>query len=300
MISGFGIPALPEEATTAHLGVLDVLCRSPPRPSGRQLDWAQHLAVLATRPREWREFDRTRLAGEAYHRGVAVSYELDRELGIFELRDGFLEHTRRAWALLPPFDSVPPRILDIGCGTGTPSLELARLGGGDVVGIDIDEAALAVLRERAGDVGLGDRVTTWRVSLEENGLPDAAFDVLWEEGVLHMLDVDRSLSECRRLLKPGCHLVMHETTLWLDGIRERLADHGFAVRATHPLPRHFWLTHWADPLDARLRAFERSHDLNALNETTASALATHRAAVAAIRADPDATRCAYWVVARAE
>jgi SAM-dependent methyltransferase len=231
---------------------------------------------------------------------MAVSYELDRELGIFELRESFLEHTRQAWQLLPPFESVTPRILDIGCGTGTPTLELARLSGGEVVGIDIDEAALEVLHRRSIAAGLDGRITTHCVSLLQTGFADASFDLLWEEGVLHMLDVDRSLGECRRLLKFGCHLVMHETTRWLDGIRRQLADHGFAVRAEHPLPEHIWLTHWAEPLDARLRAYERAHDLEALDEVTAAALASHRAAVASIRADPDATSCAYWVAGRVE
>jgi SAM-dependent methyltransferase len=229
---------------------------------------------------------------------VAVSYDLDRELGIVELREGFLEHTRRAWALLPPFDAVLPRILDIGCGTGTPTLELARLSGGEVVGIDIDEAALEVLRRRTAAAGLGGRVATCCVSVLETGFADAAFDLLWEEGALHLLDVDRSLGECRRLLKPGGHLVMHETTRWLDGTRGALVDRGFAVRAAYPLPKHLWLTHWAEPLDERLRQFERSHDLGGLDEFTAGALATHRAVVASIRADPDATSSAYWIVRR--
>ena len=231
---------------------------------------------------------------------MAVSCDLDQELGIFELRERFLEHTRRAWELLPPFVSVPPRILDIGCGTGTPTLELARLSGGEVVGIDVDRAALGVLQRRAVDAGLGDRVTTCCVSLQKSGLPDAAFDLLWEEGLLNMLDIDRSLGECRRLLKPGCHLVMHETTVWLDGIRERLANAGFAARAAHPLPKHFWLTDWAEPLGERLRAYEGSVDVEALDEATAAALATHRAAVESIRADPDATNCEYWLVERVE
>jgi SAM-dependent methyltransferase len=231
---------------------------------------------------------------------VVVSYELDRELGIFELREAFLEHTRRAWALIPPFGSASPRILDIGCGTGTPTIELARLSGGEVVGIDIDEPALEVLRRRVVDAGLGDRVTIRHASLHDNGFPGAAFDVLWEEGVLHLLEVDRSLSECRRLLKPGCHLVMHETVRWLDGIRGTLIDHGLELRSMVPLPRHFWLTHWAEPLDERLRAYEQLHEGEVVDELTAAALAAHRAAVELIRTDPDATSCAYAVAQRVE
>ncbi|MEE4273052.1 MAG: hypothetical protein V2I67_15370 [Thermoanaerobaculales bacterium] len=53
---------------------------------------------------------------------------------------------------------------------------------------------------------------------------------------------------------------------------------------------------WPEPLDARLRAYEGELGVEALDEATVSALAGHRAAVDAIRADPDATGCAYWIV----
>jgi len=226
---------------------------------------------------------------------VTISYELDRELGVFELRDSFLGHTRRAYALLSPFAAGPPRILDIGCGTGTPSLELARLSGGEIFGIDVDEPALEVMRERVAEAELGGRVSARCVSLYETDFPDADFDLLWEEGVLHLLDTDRSLGQCRRLLKPGCHLVMHETNLWFDRARDRLTDFGFTVRRTYPLPEHYWLTAYAEPLDAKLRAFVQSHDIEALDDITARALATHRKAVASIRADPGATDCAFFI-----
>ena len=227
---------------------------------------------------------------------MTISHDLDRALGIFELREPFLEHTRRAYGLLPPFEAGPPRILDIGCGTGGPSLELARLSRGEVVGIDVDEPALEVMRERVAREGLGDRVTARWVSLYENDLPDASFDLLWEEGVLHLLDTDRSLPQCRRLLKPGCHLVMHETNVWFERVRDRLADFGFELRQRHPLPELYWLTAYAEPLDANLRAYAQSHDVDTLDEDAAKAFATHRAAVASIRADPGATDCAFYLL----
>jgi SAM-dependent methyltransferase len=227
---------------------------------------------------------------------MTTSYELDRELGVFELRESFLEHTRQAYALLPPFDAAAPRILDIGCGTGAPSVELARLSGGEVVGIDVDEAALEVMRKRVAEAGLGDRVTVRYDSIYETGFPDASFELLWAEGVLHLLDTDRSLPQCRRLLKPGCHLVMHETNLWFDGVRDRLADFGFALRQKHPLPEHYWLTAYAEPLDEKLRAFMRTRDAETLDEVTVEALAVHRAAVASIRADPGAMDCAFYIL----
>ena len=227
---------------------------------------------------------------------MTISYDLDRALGIFELRESFLEHTRRAYGLLPSFKGGPPRILDIGCGTGVPSLQLARLSRGEVVGIDVDERALELMRERVAREGLGDYVTARCVSLYETDFPDASFDLVWEEGVLHLLDANRSLPQCRRLLKPGRHLVMHETNKWFDRVRDRLPDFGFTLRQALPLPEHCWLTLYAEPLDAKLREFAQSCDVEALDKVTAKALATHRAAVASIRADPGATDGAFYLL----
>ena len=45
-----------------------------------------------------------------------------------KIRKRFLKYTRKAFRMLPQIDK--PRILDIGCGSGIPTLELARLGQG--------------------------------------------------------------------------------------------------------------------------------------------------------------------------
>ena len=94
--------------------------------------------------------------------------DIDRALNLDELRGRCLVHTRKAYRLLSPLDQ--PRILDIGCGRGGQTLELARLGGGPVVGIDIDRTALAVLQQRIKQAGLGDRIETILVSLLDNRL----------------------------------------------------------------------------------------------------------------------------------
>ena len=56
------------------------------------------------------------------------------------IRKRFLKYTGRAFRILPQINK--PRILDIGCGSGVPTLELARLSHGEVMAIDIDQPAL--------------------------------------------------------------------------------------------------------------------------------------------------------------
>jgi SAM-dependent methyltransferase len=216
--------------------------------------------------------------------------DIDQELNVAELRGRCLEHSRRAYRLLPPLEQA--RILDIGCGQGQQTMELARLCGGEVVGIDIDQAALSRLRQQIDQAGLGDRVKAIHVSLFDNGFDDNSFDLLWEEGVLHLLDESRSLPECRRLLKPVGYLVLHESIVWFESIREKLPESGFELVDQYMLPKHFWWTDYGAPLEERIRAFRETHG----DVTDSPKLTEHENVIATIKNDPDRTDCGFYLV----
>ena len=93
--------------------------------------------------------------------------DIEQILGVQELRMRALEHTRKAFGLLPVLDR--PRILDIGCGQGSQTIELARLSGGEVIGIDIDETALSRLRKRIEELEVSSQVTVRMCSLFASG-----------------------------------------------------------------------------------------------------------------------------------
>ena len=71
------------------------------------------------------------------------------------IRKRLLKYTRKAFRMLPEMDK--PRILDIGCGTGIPTMELARLSNGRITGLDIDKTALNELYIKIEKAGLSDR-----------------------------------------------------------------------------------------------------------------------------------------------
>jgi SAM-dependent methyltransferase len=171
-------------------------------------------------------------------------------------------------------------------------VELARLGGGEVVGIDIDRAALSRLQQRIDQAGLGDRIEAIHVSLLDNEFDDSSFDLLWEEGVLHLLDASRSLPECRRLLKSGRYLVMHETIEWFESIRDNLPRSGFELVDRYMLPRHYWWTDYGAPLEERIRAYRGAHG----DAADSPKLAEHESAVASIKSDPDRTACGFYLL----
>lgn len=81
-----------------------------------------------------------------------MSKDLHSELDRDHLRERLLKYTRKAFQLLPELDK--PRILDVGCGSGVPTIALAKLGKGEVVGLDMDQTLLDELNRKIEREGL--------------------------------------------------------------------------------------------------------------------------------------------------
>ncbi len=92
-------------------------------------------------------------------------------------------------------------VLEYGCGPGTYSFQYADVAQ-RVVGIDISDTAVEQARARA--VVRGTTNTEFhRMDCEDPDLPPASFDLVCGRAILHHLDLDRSFSTIKRLLKPG-------------------------------------------------------------------------------------------------
>jgi ubiquinone/menaquinone biosynthesis C-methylase UbiE len=97
------------------------------------------------------------------------------------------------------------RVLDVGCGIGDPTLQVAVLVGphGRVVGVDLSEAMLATARERAAALGLA-HVEFTAGDVTTMTLPASAFDVvLGRWSVNYLDDVVAALVRLRDTLVPG-------------------------------------------------------------------------------------------------
>ncbi|HSM08478.1 MAG TPA: class I SAM-dependent methyltransferase [Gemmatimonadota bacterium] len=101
------------------------------------------------------------------------------------------------------------RLLDIACGSGGPTLRIARETGCSVVGVDLHEQGVAAARRLAAEEGLGDRAS-FRQADASRPLPfeDASFDgVICVDAINHLPDRPSVLREWRRVMKDGGRLV---------------------------------------------------------------------------------------------
>jgi SAM-dependent methyltransferase len=199
---------------------------------------------------------------------------LHREIheGLDRVSDARLGLVRRAFRMLPIVDR--PRILDVGCGRGGTTREIARLSGGQVTGVDIDRRALDDLMERAEEENLSGRIRVVNRSMLEMDLDEGSIDVIWAEGSVHIVGFEVGLDAWRRFLAPKGCLVIHEMA-WLrpdppveiydrwrgvyPGIRtlrEYVAEiprHGYRSIDNFSVPEGFWWGEYYRPLEERLR-----------------------------------------------
>lgn len=103
-----------------------------------------------------------------------------------------------------------PRILDIGCGCGTPTLELAKLSHGEIVATDIDQPALDRLNRRKEEAGLTERIQAVHYSVFDMDFPPRSFDVIWSEGSIYTVGFEKGIWEWKRFLKPAGFMVVHD------------------------------------------------------------------------------------------
>jgi SAM-dependent methyltransferase len=120
------------------------------------------------------------------------------------------------------------RVLDVGCGDGRFLAAMAKLGA-TVEGLETDPVAAGLARRRTGGV-------IHEVPLEDATLPAGTFDLVSLLHVLeHVPDPRATLTEAKRLLKPGGTLV-----LALPNAGSLEAKLFRASWYPLDLPRHYW------------------------------------------------------------
>jgi 2-polyprenyl-3-methyl-5-hydroxy-6-metoxy-1,4-benzoquinol methylase len=171
-------------------------------------------------------------------------------------------------------------VLDVGCGTGTNAVRLARRGV-HVQAIDFSEAVLEQARENLRLAGVEDLVTLHQADLESLPHATESVDCILCWGVLmHVPEIELAVAELSRVLRPGGRLVVCEGNVRsIDEVALRALDRLGRTMSANRVPAGMerWRQTPAGPLLARRadlgwlrRAFE-SHGL-VLIETLPSQL----------------------------
>ncbi len=109
---------------------------------------------------------------------------------------------------IPGFAEFPrwagKRVLEIGCGIGTDTVNFARAGA-QVTAVDLSEESLAIARRRVEVFGLADQVVFYEANAEElrKAVPVEPYDLVYSFGVVHHTPrPERAIAELRHYVGP--------------------------------------------------------------------------------------------------
>jgi 2-polyprenyl-3-methyl-5-hydroxy-6-metoxy-1,4-benzoquinol methylase len=115
------------------------------------------------------------------------------------------------------------RVLEIGCGIGTDTINFARAGA-EVTAVDLSPKSLEIARVRAKVFGLSDRIRFYCADVAElaTKVPVQPYDLVYAFGVIHHSPrPDRILVQLRSYLEPGATLklmIYHRNSWKVAGI----------------------------------------------------------------------------------
>ena len=177
-----------------------------------------------------------------------------------EIRGRLVKYSIKAFRMIPDMDR--PRILDIGCGSGVSTIELAKLHNGIVTGIDIDQSVLDRFTMKIEEAGLSDRVRAVNCSLFDIAYPDESFDIVWSEGSIYVIGFKQGLQEWRRFLKPDGYMMIHDEKGNVEQKLEQVSECGYELLDYFILEKEIWLAEYFAPLQRLINDAEKKYGMS--------------------------------------
>jgi ubiquinone/menaquinone biosynthesis C-methylase UbiE len=121
--------------------------------------------------------------------------------------------TRKAYLFLKDLPSEP-LILDIGCGPGMQTIELAKISHGKIIAIDTYQTFLDELNIKAKKEGLKNKIKTINKSMFALDFNQNEFDIIWSEGAVYIYGFEKALKDWKKYLKEKGYFVVSEAS-WI-------------------------------------------------------------------------------------
>ena len=177
-------------------------------------------------------------------------------------------------------DSAKLKILDIGCGNGAQTIQLAKHVEGTIVAVDNHQPFLEELQRRAEAEGISEKIQLYLKDMRALELEKGTFDLIWAEGSLYIMGFREGLVVCHDLLVPSGLLAASELC-WLQPDQpaecrqffdneypvmvdiatnlNTIKSSGYEVLGHFTLPESTWWISYYQPLENRLQLLREKY-----------------------------------------
>lgn len=147
------------------------------------------------------------------------------------------------------------KVLEVGCGMGTDTINFARAGA-QVTAVDLSTESLALAKQRTKVFGMEDRISFYQANAEELTLyvPAGKYDLIYSFGVIHHTPrPDRAIEQIKQFMDISSELrmMLYAKNSW----KNAMIDAGFdQPEAQSGCPVAF--TYTAEEIRSLLKGFE--------------------------------------------
>jgi ubiquinone/menaquinone biosynthesis C-methylase UbiE len=173
-------------------------------------------------------------------------------------RKNLSRFTWQAYNCLP--NLLNPVILDVGCGSGIPTIELAILSKARIIAIDIDKNRLQRLKEKIKILRMEKQIRVQKASLARLPFKQGSFDIIWSEGSIAAIGFTKGLHAWYPYLKPGGFLVVHDDKLNFSIKIRAIEEHKYKLLKTIDIPEDIWRDEYFKLLAERLQLLHKKYE----------------------------------------
>ncbi|GAG91278.1 unnamed protein product [marine sediment metagenome] len=173
--------------------------------------------------------------------------------------------------------------MDIGCGPGVQTIELAKISNGKIIALDNHQAFLDKLMEQARNERLEENIIPKNLSMLDMDFDENTFDIIWSEGALYFMGFQNGLKRCHQLLKNKGYLAVTELVYIapnppdtviqyfeneypdiknIKGKIEVIQKEGFNLISNFTLPESAWLNNYYLPIERELPLLNKKYKGN--------------------------------------
>ena len=171
-------------------------------------------------------------------------------------------------------------------------MELVKLSNGKITGIDIDQDSLNIFNHKIKQERLSDRIEIYNRSIYDTKFEDETFDIIWEEGVIHLLDFKKAITECNRILKLNGYLISGEANNWADRKLKHFPKFGFNVLKQIPWAEQCWWKEYYAPLEKKINELRNKYE----NIDDIKEIKRHLTEINMVKKNPSGFDCTTYIL----
>ena len=98
------------------------------------------------------------------------------------------------------------KIADIGCGSGSQTITIAKNIDGKITAIDLFPEFLEKLKSKAKELGLENKIMTLAKSMDDLHFAKDEFDIIWSEGAIYNIGFENGIKTFKNYYSYGFYI----------------------------------------------------------------------------------------------